>query len=142
MRGLIVDKHMIFAPQTKKLAVSARKRLGFLRRASRYLHGKGQATVYKAFVRPRLECSSLAWMGAAQSNVKRLDRVQDAAAFIIVDEAGALDSLEHRRRVGSLMYLYKIQSWVVPDKLRQMIPPRLERPPRGRTRASALEHDT
>ena len=40
MLGLTADKHMTLAPQTKKLAVSARKRLGFFRRASRYLHGK------------------------------------------------------------------------------------------------------
>ena len=50
-------------------------------------------------------------MGAAQSNLKRLDRVQDAAALIIGDEAEALDTIEHRRRVGALTYLYKIQSW-------------------------------
>ena len=81
-------------------------------------------------------------MGAAQSNPKRLNRVQDAAALIIGDVAGALDSLEHRRRVGASMDVYKIQSWDVPDKLRQMIPPILERPPRSRARASALEHDT
>ena len=41
-------------------------------------------------------------MGAAQLNPKRLDRVQDAAALIIGDEADALDTLEHRRRVGAL----------------------------------------
>ena len=53
-------------------------------------------------VRPRLESGSLAWMGAAQTNLKRLDRVQEAAALIIGAEADTLDSLEHRRRVGAL----------------------------------------
>ena len=75
MLGLIADKHLTFAPQTKNLANRARQRLGFLRRASKYLHAKGRATVYKAFVRLRLESDSLAWMGAAQANLKRLDRV-------------------------------------------------------------------
>ena len=98
--------------------------------------------MYKAFVRPRLESGSLAWMGAAQTNLKRLDRVQEAAALIIGAGADTLDSLEHRRRVGALAYLYKLKSWDAPEKLRQMIPPKLERPPRGRTRASAREHDS
>ena len=53
-----------------------------------------------------------------------------------------MDSLEHRRRVGALTYLYKLQSCDAPDKLRQMIPPKLEKPPRGRVRASAVAHDT
>ena len=81
-------------------------------------------------------------MGAAQTNLKRLDRIQEAAALIIGAGADTLDSLEHRRRVGALAYLYKLQSWDAPEKLRQMIPPKLERPPRGRTRASAREHDS
>ena len=98
--------------------------------------------VYKAFVRPRLESGSLAWMGAAQTNLKRLDRLQEAAALIIGAEADTLDSLGHRRRVGALAYLYKLKSWDAPEKLRQMIPPKLERPQRGRTRASAREHDS
>ena len=38
MLGLIADKHFIFAPQTKDLAVRARRRLGSLGRASKYLH--------------------------------------------------------------------------------------------------------
>ena len=93
-------------------------------------------------MRPRRESGSLAWMGAAQTNLERLDRVQEAAALIIGAGADTLDSLEHRRRVGALAYLYKLQSWDAPEKLRQMIPPKLERPPRGRTRASAREHDS
>ena len=91
MLGFITDKNLTFAPQTKNLANRARQRLGFLRRASKFLHGKGRATVYKAFVRPRLEYGSLAWMGAAQTNLKRLVRVQEAAALIIGAEADTLD---------------------------------------------------
>ena len=47
--------------------------------------------MYKAFVRPRLESGSLAWMGAAQTNLKRLEQVQEAAAVIIGAEADTLD---------------------------------------------------
>ena len=69
MLGFITDKNLTFAPQTKDLAIRARQRLCFLRSF------QGRAMVYKAFVRPRLESGSLAWMGAAQTNLKRLDRV-------------------------------------------------------------------
>ena len=99
--------------------------------------------MYNSFVRPRLEHSSRAWMGAAQTNLKRLDRVQEGAAGLKIEaEADILDSLGHRRRVGALAYLYKLQSWDAPGKLRQMIPPKLERPPRGRTHASSREQDS
>ena len=53
-----------------------------------------------------------------------------------------MDSLVHRRRGGALAYLYKLQPWDAAEKLRQMIPSKLERPPRGRTRASARERDS
>ena len=79
-------------------------------------------------------------MGAAHINLKRLDRVQEAAVLIVGAEADTLAYLEHRRRFSALAYLYKLQSWDAPEKLRQMIPPKLESPPRGRTRASAREH--
>ena len=64
----------------------ARQGLGSLRRAGQYLHGKGKAKMYKAFVRPRLENNFHAWVGTAQSNFERLDRVQDAASLIIGEE--------------------------------------------------------
>ena len=60
MLGLIADKHLTYASQTKELAVRAPQRLGFLRRAGEYLHDNGRATVYEAFLRPRLENSFLA----------------------------------------------------------------------------------
>ena len=81
-------------------------------------------------------------MGVPQTNLQRLDRVQEAAALIIGADADTLDALEHRRRVGALANLYKLQSWDAPENLRQIIPPKFERPPRGRTRASSREHDS
>ena len=65
--------------------------------------------MYKvAFVWPRLDHGLLAWMGAEQTNLKRFDRVQEAAAFIIGAGADTLDSLEYRYRVGARAYLYKL----------------------------------
>ena len=97
--------------------------------------------VYKAFVRPRLEYAHLTWMGAADTYLAKLDAVQDAAVTLFVPDAPPLDTLDHRRRVGALTYLYKLQSWECPDRLRAMVPPRLPCPA-GRTRAEVAARAT
>ena len=53
-----------------------------------------------------------------------------------------LDSLDHRRRVGALTYLSKLQCWGPPPRLQRLVPPRLAQPVLGRTRASQLAHNT
>ena len=92
--------------------------------------------IYKAFTRPCLEYSHLSWMGAAPSHLKLLDDVQESAVKLIEAGGPELDTLDHRRRVGALAYLYKLQCWDAPERLKRMVPPRLPRPPMGRTRAS------
>ena len=103
--GAIFDSQLSHAGQTRALANGAKSRLGFLRRVGKVLGGGGRAVVYKAFVRPRLEYAHLAWMGAAESHLERLDAVQEEAARIIGPTASSLESLDHRRRVGALTYL-------------------------------------
>ena len=141
MLGLIADRHLTYSAQLDALALRGRQRLGFLRRACNYLGDAHSLVCYKAFVRPRLEYAFLAWMGAAPTHLDRLDSVQRSAAALIGPAAARLDFLEHRRRVGALTYLYKLQCWEVPPMLRQMIPERLARPTWGRTRASQAAHD-
>ena len=75
-------------------------------------------------------------MGAAPSHLAQLDAVQTSAEKFIGPGGPELDSLEHRRRVGALTYLYKLQCWDAPERMRRMIPPRMPRPPVGSTRAS------
>ena len=58
--GTLIDKQLTFAPQLRAMALKARQRAGFTRRASRYLDAKCNAMVYKAFTRPCLEtCAPL-----------------------------------------------------------------------------------
>jgi len=140
--GLIIDSQLSHAGQARALANSAKKRIGFLRRAGKVLCGEGRLNVYKAFVRPRLEYAPLVWMGAAACHLEQLDEVQELAARIIGPSASSLDSLDHRRRVGALTYLYKLQSWEAPERLTRMIPERQPRPPPGRTRLARQAHDT
>ena len=140
--GALFDSQLSHAGQTRALANGAKKRLGFLRRAGKVLPGEGRKTVYKAFVRPRLEYAPLAWMGAADSHLAGLDAVQADAARIIGPSAGSLESLDHRRRVGAHTYLYKLQCWDAPERLSRMIPEKLPRPPPGRTRLATHNHAT
>ena len=140
--GILIDQQLTFAPQLRAMALKARQRAGFTRRASRYLDGKGNSMVYKAFTRPCLEYAHLTWMGAAASHLETLDAVQASAVKLIGDDGLAIDTLSHRRRVGALTYLYKLQCWDPPPRLQQMVPPLLPRPAQGRTRASKLAHDT
>ena len=124
------------------MSLKARKRTGFSRRASRFLDDSGNAMVYKAFTRPCVEYAHLPWMGAAPSHLASLDAVQQSAIKLIGANGPDLDSLDHRRRVGALTYLYKLQCWNPPPLLARLVPPRLPRPPQGRTRAASLARST
>ena len=48
----------------------------------------------------------------------------------------------HSSRVGALAYLSKLQSWDSPEKTPADDSAEIGRPPRGRTRASAREHNS
>ena len=124
------------------MALKARQRTGFARRASRFLDGRCNAGVYKAIIRPNLEYAHLAWMGSAPSNLRLLDEVQLTAEKIIGPSGPVLDTLEHRRKVGALTYLFKLHCWNAPPRMQRMIPPRLPRPPLGRTRASRTAYES
>ena len=49
------------------------------------------------------------WMGAADTHLNALDRVQQRACKMIGDGV-KLDTLTHRRKVGALTYLYKLKA--------------------------------
>ena len=138
--GVLIDRSLTYGDQLDAMAAKGRQRLGFLRRVRWMLSPAAFLTVYKAFVRPVLEYASLCWMGAAETHLQKLDAVQDAALALLDPAAAAdllpLDSLEHRRQVGALTYLYKLRCWNPPARLRALVPaPQLC--PDGRTRAAA-----
>ena len=55
-----------------------------------------------------------------------------------------LDSLDHRRKVAALTYMYKLRCELVPDRLSAMIPPALPKPSLApmTTRGSVLAVDS
>ena len=81
-------------------------------------------------------------MGAASTHLESLDAVQTSAENLIGAGGPELETLDHRRRVGALTYLYKLQCWNPPPRLQRLVPPRLAQPPFGRTRAARQAHAT
>ena len=100
----------------------AKQRLGFLRRATRILDVHGRQATYKGFIRPVLEYAPLVWMGAAKTHLSRLDRVKRNALHVL-GPGILLQSLQARRTVAALAYLYKLQYISGPPQLRAIVPP-------------------
>ena len=64
--------------------------------------------IFGSFVLPVLENCSAVWCSAADSHLKRVDRVVRSAGFLA---GGVLEcNLAHRRSVAELCMLFKIKS--------------------------------
>ena len=79
--------------------------------------------IYKGFVRPVLEYGMLVWMSAAPTTLARLTAIQRRGLHLIGDGA-YLPSLDIRRMVGALCFLYKLHFSTGPDMLLTLLPPR------------------
>ena len=60
-----------------------------------------------------MEYSYLTWMGASESSLKQLDRVQHRVLRLI-GPGVVLPHLSHRRMVGALCYMYKLHCTCIP----------------------------
>ena len=83
--------------------------------------------MYKGFIRAVLEYAPLVWMGACQTHLDQLDRVQ-RSALDIIGPGILLDSLSLRRSVDGITHLYKLRSTDGSAQLAAMLPP--PEPPR------------
>ncbi|MPC95521.1 hypothetical protein E2C01_090737 [Portunus trituberculatus] len=147
--GVELDSKFSFDRHLESVARKASLRVTFLRRVRHLLDAKGVMTLYKAQVRPIMEYSPLSWMCSAQSHLSLLDKVQRRADRLLhVPQAelqrhrhqeqqlqqrqqrhhphphpiNVLDSLEHRRRVGALTVLHKVQVQQIPHLTALRIP--------------------
>ena len=117
--GVTFDHTIHFGAHVRTLSLCATSCLGLLRKASQLLNCRGRLSVYKGFVRPILEYAPLAWMSAAPSHHKHLNRVQRQALGPI---GHGTQSLSLRHEVVALCYLYKLRYHTGPQQLRDMIP--------------------
>ncbi|XP_065179969.1 uncharacterized protein LOC135810405 [Sycon ciliatum] len=99
------------------------------------LNPRCRAVVYRGFVRPILEYGMLVWMSAVPSTLAKLTAIQRRALHVIGDGC-YLPSLDIRRSVAALCYLFKLHYLTGPDIITALLPPPAPAPVRARTRAS------
>ena len=83
----------------------------FIERIQNYLDDQGIVTAYKAFVRSRLEYGNLVYWGAAESNLKKLDSIQDSTKSMLRNKNHFLPDLEDRRNAAALGLTCKLMGW-------------------------------
>ena len=137
--GITFDPTLSFRPHLHNLAVRANRCLAFLRKAERVLDKAGRMAAYKGFIRPLLEYAPLAWLGAAQTHLVRLDRVQQKAMKLI-GPGTLLQSLSLRRMVAATTYLYKLHYTTDPPQLTQLLPHAAAPHPNPYTRLQLKAH--
>ena len=109
--GLTIDPRGNWSQHIQAIASDARKRLGAIRRRmSHMLDDKSIMRAYKAFVRSKIEYGSLAYWGAAESHLKKLDRIQERAVALLCNPDPSLlpPSLESRREQAVIGFTCKL----------------------------------
>jgi hypothetical protein len=103
--GLKIDRRMRWGPMVCKLATKAKQRIGALSRVRHLLDRGNLKTIYLMFVRSIMEYNSISWMGAAQSHLSKLDRIQQTA-----QKVGSFDieTLQCRRDAATISMALKL----------------------------------
>ena len=109
----------------------------FFKKVAPLLNVAGKLFLYKGFVRPTMEYSFLTWMGASESSLKQLDRVQHRVLRLIGPWV-ALPHLSHRRMVGALCYMYKLHCIPPSHPVASLLPGPAVAAPNPRTRRSSI----
>ena len=118
--GVTLASNLRWSEHCRNISNSATRVLNTVRRT---LHpctlGWREEKAYKALVRPKLEYSAPAWNPYTKQDVSRIEQVQrNAARFVTGDYASqsvskivhslGWKSLEHRRRLASIVFFHKI----------------------------------
>ena len=107
--GAILDRQLSFRSHLRSITYKANQRMHFFKKVAPLLNMAGKLCLYKGFARPTMEYSILTWMGASESSLKQLDRVQHRVLRLI-GPGVVLPHLSHRRMVGALCYMCKLHS--------------------------------
>ena len=120
--GVTFDRQLSFRSHFRNVSSKANQRLHFFKKVAPLLNGPGKLAVYKGFVHPTTEYNCLVWMGASDTSLRQLDRVQRRALHLI-GPGTYLPRLSHRRAVDSLCYIYKLHYLANSHPLAAMLPP-------------------
>ena len=135
--GVLFDRQLSFRSHLRSIASKANQRMHFFKKVAPLLNVAGKLCLYKGFVRPTMEYSFLTWMGASESSLKQLDRVQHRALRLIGPGA-VLPHLSHRRMVGTLCYMYKLHCIPPSHPVASLLPGPAVAAPNPRTRRSSI----
>ena len=81
--GVTFNRQHSFRSHLRNVSSKANQRLHFFKKVGPLLNVPGKLAVYKGFVRPTMEYSCLVWMGASDTSLRQLDRVQRRALHLI-----------------------------------------------------------
>lgn len=103
--GFWIDNKLNFGGMVSRLAKKARCRIGALRRLQPVLNAENLMTMYKMFIRSIMKYGSVAYLGAAESHLAKLDRVQDSAVKLC---GQSVESLGSRREAAAVSMAIKM----------------------------------
>ena len=103
--GFIFDSKMRWGQMIDKVARKARARLAALRRLVPVLDAGNLKTMYMMFIRSCIEYGSVLYMGAADTHLQKLDRIQASAERMCGFQ---LESLESRRDAAAMSLALKL----------------------------------
>ena len=101
------------------LARKAKGRIAALQRVKHLLSSANMCTIYTMSIRSIMEYGSVTWCGAADSHLKKLDRIQDRAKSIGGFE---VDGLATRREAAALSFGLKLMNGDARGVLKQHVP--------------------
>lgn len=123
--GVLFDSKLTFIHHINSMVGGAFRMLGFIKRSCRYFrNSKAIIQLYNAYIRPKLEFSSIIWDPIYQNQISQIERVQkkfvrylytkihkqDAYSLPYEEILAAfnMDSLSHRRKVAKETYISKL----------------------------------
>jgi hypothetical protein len=131
--GLTLDNRLRYDEYMKHLTSKLKRSLGVIRRASRYIDQVTRVTLYNTLILPHIDYCSTVWGNSvSEGDLKRLQRIQNAAMRIILqchyrtDIADMLDTLQwlnvkQRLHFNLCCLSWKIQQKEVPEYLQNTV---------------------
>ena len=106
--GVTFDSKMIFEKHLRSVSRAGSQQLGILIKSWQVFHDRLLLGIcFRGFMLPVSEYCFAVWCSAADTHLKRLDRVVSGASFLTGDVFEC--DLAHRRSVAVLCMLYKIR---------------------------------
>ena len=133
--GLTISDDLTWSKHIKHTAAKGNNTLKFIKRNIQTHNSKIKETAYKSYVRSLLEYSSSVWDPWQKKYINILEMVQHRAAWYIFNGYAytssvtamlnkiGLPTLENRRKMSSLVMLYKIHTGLVRISLPPYITP-------------------